>query len=216
MLILASASKPRSCLLKKTGISHDVIISDIDEESFYENSITGLVNKIAFAKAESVAEKILNISSKEYVPKKISAVLACDSLFEFEGESFGKPRNPQEAFERWQRMSSSNGYIHTGHCLLFRDLSLVKNENSRFHRTFKEVISTKIYFNQLSEQDIWDYIYTNEPMNCAGGFALEGIGGMFIRKIEGCYSNVIGLSLPWLRNILIKVNLLKNLTYKNV
>ena len=212
MLILASASKPRSYLLEKAGISHDVIISDIDENSYKEKSTYEMVEKISIAKADSVARKVFNFKLEKKSISGISAVLACDSLFEFEGEYFGKPRTLEEAFQRWLKMSSSSGYLYTGHCLLFRDLSLPKNKDIEFNQIFKKVISTKIYFNEISEKDIWDYVNTGEPMKCAGGFALEGIAGMFINKIEGCYSNVIGLSLPWLRNTLIEINLLKKIT----
>ena len=216
MLILASASKPRSCLLKKTGISHDVIISDIDEDSYKEDSILKLVERLSFAKADCVAKKIISLPSSKTDYSSISAVLACDSLFEFEGEYFGKPKSPDEAFERWRKLSNSSGNIVTGHCLMYRDRNTYKNKDINFDRIIRENITTKIYFNKLTDKDIWDYIATKEPMSCAGGFSLEGVGGMFIKKIEGCYSNVIGLSLPWLRNALIDINLFKKITLGNI
>lgn len=212
MLILASASKARSYLLKKANISHHVIISDVDEDKFSEENIFKLVDTLSCAKAKSVAQKILN-TKKNNFEQKISAVLACDSMFEFEGDYFGKPATAEEAFKRWTRMSSSSGYLHTGHCLLVRQFSKSHLDNE-FNKIYKEVISTKIHFSEMNKKDICDYIDTQEPMKCAGGFALEGIGAMFIKKIEGCYSNVIGLSLPWLRNTLKDINLLAEISYK--
>ena len=68
-----------------------------------------------------------------------------------------------------------------------------------------QCVTTKVYFADASDQEIWAYIESGEPMNCAGCFALEGKGGLFIEKIEGCHSNVIGLSLPLLRALLAEL-----------
>ena len=208
MLILASASKPRSYLLKKAGISHKIIISDVNENDFYKKNINDLVATLSYAKGENVVSKIIGSSNDGNYFDKVSAVLACDSLFEFEGEYFGKSINPNQAFERLKRMSSSYGFLKTGHSLFSRDLSSTSKQFPKFNRIFKDVISTKVFFNQMTEKDIWSYIDTKEPLKTAGGFALEGYGSMFVSRIEGCYSNVIGLSLPWLRNILKEINLL--------
>ena len=209
MLVLASSSKARSQLLKNAGISHKVIVSDIDEDHFEEKNVKRLVQLLSSAKTGCVASKILDRELEEEFYKEITAVIGCDSLFEFEGEIFGKPKNKDEALIRWQRMSSGSGYLHTGHCLLFRSFSSINDRNLEFTGISKNVITTRINFSKIDIEDIVSYIETGEPLECAGGFALEGRAGMFIRDIKGCYSNVVGLSLPWLKTELKKNDLLK-------
>ena len=212
MLILASSSKARRDLLIKAGIEHKVIVSDVDEEKFEKNDIISLVELLAEAKANNVVSKVFTSPLEENSIKIISAVLGCDSLFEFEGEIYGKPRNKKEAICRWEKMSSRIGYLHTGHCLRFRENSWNQTTKSiDFSSQVKVVVTTKIRFSEMNIDEIVKYVETGEPMKCAGGFALDGIGGMFIKEIEGCYSNVLGLSLPWLRYVLKKFDLLNNL-----
>ena len=120
-------------------------------------------------------------------------VLGCDSVLEVEGEIYGKPDNPNVARERWQKMRGKVGKLYTGH-------ALIDTENQ------SQIIQcgiTEVYFANIDDRLIEAYIATEEPLKCAGGFALEGKGGVFIEKIIGCYSNVIGLSLPLLRKMLI-------------
>ena len=130
-------------------------------------------------------------------------VLGCDSIFEFKGKAFGKPLNNQEAYERWLLMSSNSGYLHTGHTILFCEFSTNMKEII-CKKKVREVISSKITFAKLEKNEIKNYVNTNEPLHCAGGFALEGRGGKYIEKIDGCFSNVMGLSLPWLRKELLE------------
>ena len=106
----------------------------------------------------------------------ITAVLGCDSVLAFEGEVFGKPADAEEAIARWRRMAGGWGELHTGHCLL-------------------PVVGAA----QVLERFDANGVATGEPLQCAGGFALEGRGGLVVERIEGCFSNVIGLSLPLLR-----------------
>ncbi len=177
--------------------------SFVDEEKFFDPNIKKLVQRISVSKAESVVSKIL-IKKKNNANQdlKASAVLGCDSLFEFDGRAFGKPRNAKEAIERWEMMSSRSGIIHTGHCLIYQ--KTINCREKVFTGMISDVISTKINFSKLSHIEIIKYVDTQEPMNCAGGFSIEGKGGAFIESIEGCYSNVVGLSLPWLRKALEK------------
>jgi septum formation protein len=107
----------------------------------------------------------------------------------FDGTVFGKPRDPAEAIERWRRMAGGWGDLQTGHCLLD------PADGSERVAT----VTTRVQFAPLTDAEITAYVATGEPLQCAGGFALEGRGGALVERIEGCYSNVIGLSLPWLR-----------------
>ncbi len=208
MLILASKSKGRKELLQRSGIEFEIMASNFDEETIIDENPTSLVQKLSYKKAEAVGLRILTEGLEDSLNNKVQAVLGCDSLFEFKGEIFGKPRSKEEALNRWKMMSSSFGIIHTGHSLIFR---LKSFENGFANRKFKgmitEVISTKVHFAKLSALEIANYVETEEPMDCAGGFAIEGKGAFFIESIEGCYSNVIGLSLPWLRSAFVKASI---------
>ena len=206
-MILASASKARLSLIEKTGFFHKVIVSDIEEDNFDDHNIKSLVEKLSFAKAESVVSQLLNNKISPIQLGEIKAVIGCDSLFELNNEILGKPKSHEEAIDRLKRLSSSTGFLHTGHCLLYRKISN-KKRAFEFEGIIKEVISTKVEFNEISYAEILNYIKSEEPMQSAGGFNLEGKGGMFIKKIEGCYTNVIGLSLPWLRDSLKHASLI--------
>jgi len=197
MLVLASASRARRRLLEQAGIPHRIQISGVDEEVFGSMPPKAMVEQLAFAKARAVAEALhAGVSGHpgeqaEEIPVAPNApVLGCDSLLEFEGEVFGKPRDSEEAISRWRRMAGGCGRLHTGHALV---LSVDGN------RSRQEVVTTKVWFAALNADQIEAYVATGEPLACAGGFALEGRGGMLVERIEGCYSNVIGLSLPLLR-----------------
>ncbi len=203
MLILASASQSRKKLLENCQIQFIQISSDFDENSIQEENIFNLALELSFQKANSLLKNIQKIS----LPKELNygplEILGCDSIFEFKGEAYGKPSNKEEAFIRWKKMSGEFGFLHTGHTLIVGNC----DSNSKIFKTtkiIKKTVSSRVYFSKLDDWEIKSYVDTSEPLYCAGGFALEGIGGKYIEKIEGCFSNVMGLSLPWLRKNLSK------------
>ena len=186
VLLLASASPARRRLLEQAGVPHRVRVSGVDEDQIQHADPAVLVKLLAQAKAGAVAQALDSVGDAE-----ITAVLGCDSVLSFEGEVFGKPAGPAEAIERWQRMAGGRGSLLTGHCLIRRGQSDVL-----------ACVETVVRFAPLSQAEIEAYVASGEPLQCAGGFALEGRGGLCIDGLEGCYSNVIGLSLPWLRQVL--------------
>ena len=95
-------------------------------------------------------------------------------------------------------MSGEFGFLHTAHTLIIGNFDLNSNMLN-ITETIKKTVSSRVYFSKLEDWEIKSYVNSLEPLHCAGGFALEGIGGKYIEKIEGCFSNVMGLSLPWLR-----------------
>ena len=183
VLLLASASPARRRLLEQAGIPHRVRVSGVDERAISAPDPSLLVQRLAQAKATAVHQALDSVADAG-----TSAVLGCDSVLVFEGEIFGKPADAAEAVRRWRRMAGQRGDLLTGHCLM-----PVGGE------TVMSCVSTGVLFEALTPSEIDDYVATGEPLQCAGGFALEGRGGLCVAGIEGCYSNVIGLSLPWLR-----------------
>ena len=198
MLILASASQSRKKLLENCQIKFLQIPSNFEESSIKEDNISDLALELSFQKAKSLSENIQNISLPREFKNSPLEILGCDSIFEFKGKAYGKPSNKEEAFRRWKRMSGELGILHTGHTLL---IGIFDSTSSIFKitETIKKTVSSRVYFSKLEDWEIKSYVDTNEPLYCAGGFALEGIGGKYIEKIDGCFSNVMGLSLPWLR-----------------
>jgi len=179
--VLASASIARLKLLRMVGIEPIVHISDFDEDQIQIEQPEELVKTLARCKAETVAPLFDG-----------ALVLGCDSVLTVNGRIYGKPDSPQVAIARWRGMRGKVGEIYTGHALV--DL-----------KQQRQIILcgiTKVYFANINDRTIEAYIATEEPLKCAGSFALEGKGGVFIEKIEGCHSNVIGLSLPLLRQML--------------
>ncbi len=204
MFVLASGSKARKKLLDQIGLKHKVIISDFDETHVLESDPRLKVKLLAKGKADRAFKKLIK---ENRALKTFQALLGCDSLFEFEGEVFGKPLNKEQLISRWKRMSGKSGFLHTGHHLISIDNFKGDMESIPFNKRFEEVVSTKLEFVDLSNNEINKYSSTSEPYNCAGGFAIEGLGGLFIKKIDGCFSNVMGLSLPWLKTNLDKLGL---------
>lgn len=179
--ILASASPARRRLLQNAGIEPVVCVSDLDESQIQLKDPELLVQTLAQGKAETVAAQFNS-----------GLVLGCDSVLLVNGEIHGKPANPAEAIARWHQMSGQVGELYTGHALI--DLSQ--------RRTLVRCQVTRVYFAQMSDRSIKAYVATGEPLKCAGCFALEGRGGLFVEKLAGCHTNVIGLSLPLLRQML--------------
>ena len=202
MLILASASQSRKKLLENSQIEFIQISSNFDESSIKEKNISNLALELSFKKAKSLSENIQRKSLPQEFNYSSFEILGCDSIFEFKGEAYGKPLNKEEALSRWKKMSGEYGFLHTGHTLLFGSLDL-SSKVITVSKEIKKIVSSKVYFSKLEDEEIKSYVDSLEPLYCAGGFALEGRGGKYIEKIEGCFSNVMGLSLPWLRQSLI-------------
>jgi len=183
-LVLASASPARRRLLLSVGLNPIVEASHFDESSLQFDSTQALVEGLALAKAQTVAPQF---------PQAL--VLGCDSLLLMDGQAQGKPHSKQEAIARWQQMRGRWGELYTGHALI----------DGVEGQTLLATGLTRVYFANVDDQTLAAYVATGEPLNCAGAFALEGRGGLLIEKIEGCYSNVIGLSLPLLRQLLTRL-----------
>jgi septum formation protein len=183
--VLASASPARRRLLQSVGINPLVCVSNFDESQIQLTDPIALVETLAQRKAEVVLNQVND-----------SLVLGCDSILVVNHQIHGKPQDAAEAFRRWQQMRGNCGTLYTGHALIDQTQA-------------KQVVRcgvTQVYFGQVTDAQIQAYIATGEPLVCAGAFALEGKGSALIDKIEGCHSNVIGLSLPLLRSMLAELD----------
>ncbi|MBX9254010.1 septum formation inhibitor Maf [Desmonostoc muscorum CCALA 125] len=182
--VLASASPARRRLLQTVGIEPIVRASDFDESQIQLSEPEQLVKTLAQYKAETVAPQF-----------ESALIMGCDSVLSVNNEIHGKPVDASEAIARWQIMQGSFGDLYTGHALIDLDQN----------RTIVKSQVTRVYFAPMSDKAIKAYVATGEPLKCAGAFALEGFGSLFVEKIEGCHSNVIGLSLPLLRQMLAEL-----------
>ena len=186
-LVLASGSPSRARLLQSVGINSKIVVSDVNEEDeqFAKLSPGELVIALAILKAHTVAKTI----------DFPALVLGCDSTFEFEGKSLGKPETRDKAIARAKQLSGKSGILHTGHCLIDTKQQIELSERS----------SAKVNFAKMSDEEIEDYVNTGEPLKVAGGFTLDGNSAPFINSIEGDPSGIIGLSLPLLRRMILKL-----------
>jgi len=183
-LVLASASPARLATLRRAGIEPEVVVSGVDEDGVGGGTADDLVAELAALKCRAVAERR---------PDRL--VLGCDSVLELDGEILGKPHRPEVARERWRTMRSRSGSLHTGHCLRLGD------------REAAEVAATRVHFADVTDAEIDAYVATGEPLHVAGAFTLDGYGGAFVRGVEGDHHNVIGLSLPLLRELVGRLGL---------
>ena len=202
MLILASASQSRKKLLESSQIEFIQISSNFDESLIKEKDISNLAVELSFQKANSISKNIQELNLPKEFNYNSVEILGCDSIFEFKGRAFGKPIDKEEAFSRWKRMSGEFGFLHTGHTLLIGNFDLT-SKVIIVSKIIQKTVSSKVCFSRLQDEEIKKYVDSLEPLYCAGGFALEGKGGKYIEKIDGCFSNVMGLSLPWLRKSLL-------------
>ena len=186
-LILASASPARLRTLRSAGLSPEVLVSGVDETAVAASTVAELVSRLARLKAETAAAMLGN-------DQQATIVIGCDSLLELDGAAYGKPGSTAEATERWHRMRGRSGILHTGHHVLLR--------HAGQQRSASAVASTTVHFAELTDAEVTAYVATGEPLEVAGAFTVDGLGGPFISGIEGDHHNVVGISLPLLRTLL--------------
>jgi len=199
-LVLASTSPARLKVLRDAGIEPVTIAPEVDEDAVEERCrqaglITNthdVVHVLAKAKAQAVAA----------MPESLGGmVLGCDSQLDFEGESLGKPHDPQVAIDRWKRMRGKSGVLFSGHWL-------IDNRNpvaGQMSPAAGRVSSTVVHFENISDAEIEAYVATGEPLKVAGAFTIDGLGGAFLRSIEGDAHTVIGISLSVLRELTLQL-----------
>lgn len=190
-IILASASKRRQELLSRLTKNFKIIKSNFDESSVvFDGDFSNYAIKLAKGKAEKVFCKI----------HKKCIVIGCDTIVAYDGKVLGKPKNQEEAFNMLKMLSGRCHKVYTGLCII----------NGYSNNTLCDYVCTDVKFDSLSDEEIINYIKTGEPMDKAGSYGIQGIGGTFIKEINGCYYNVVGLPLNKLNNMfkIMGVNLI--------
>jgi len=179
-VVLASASPARLAVLRAAGVDPEVIVSGVDEDVYSAPTTGELTQVLASAKASAVASRLSD-----------GLVIGCDSMLDLDGRACGKPASAEEAEARWHQMSGKTGTLFTGHCVI--DVASGRCEAA--------VAATTIRFGTPTDAEISAYVATGEPLNMAGAFTIEGLGGWFIDSIDGDHNNVIGISVPLLRGL---------------
>jgi len=173
-VILASASPRRFELLNTTGMKFKVIPSHIDESKIVHKDPVQMVKEIAYQKGISVAKS---------QPKKL--VISADTIVLIRDKVLGKPQDEEEAFTMLNMLSGKTHTVMTAFALFIQ----------KYEKNVVEIESTEVTMRELHHDEIWAYINTGEPMDKAGAYAIQEPGAMLIKKINGCYSNVVGFPL---------------------
>jgi septum formation protein len=178
-LILASRSPRRSELLSAAGIEFDALAADIDETPRDNEAPAAYVERLAIEKARAV-----------FAMRPGARVLGADTTVTIDGEILGKPLDEADARRMLRLLSGRVHDVHTG-------VALVSAAGER-----SSVDTTRVWFDVMTEEDISWYVATGEPFDRAGAYAIQGVASRFIPRIEGSYSNVVGLPVALVSSIL--------------
>jgi len=187
VLVLASASPARLATLRSAGLDPHVIVSGVDESQLDGLPPAELALQLAELKCAAVA-------ARDDLPHP-ALVLGCDSVLELDGQALGKPADADEAERRWRAMRGRSGVLRTGHCL----------RETAGGRVAAATASTTVHFADVSDEEIKAYVATGEPLYVAGAFTVDGLGGAFVTGIEGDHHNVVGVTLPLVRDLVAEL-----------
>ena len=175
-IILASSSPRRKELLEQVGLKFEIFSPDIDESVCLGESADHYVKRLAEQKAQAILAQF---------PDAI--VIAPDTSLVLDHKIIGKPESKQHAFEIWTELSDRQHDVLSGVCVLSSECD---------PNTIQSVVvRTQVHFQKLSQLDMEQYWATGEPIGKAGAYAIQGYAAQFIPRIEGSYSNVVGLPL---------------------
>ncbi len=181
-IILASSSPRRNSLLAETGLKFKTVPSHIDEK---------------VKKSEDAEDFALRTAKEKALKTSLIAkgiIIAADTVIELDGLIVGKPKNKKDALEILSRLSGKKHTVITGLTVY----------NTSTKKIYTKSVKTYVTMDILSPEQIKSYVKTGEPLDKAGGYAIQGKGKFFIRKIDGCYFNVVGLPLYDLAKLLRK------------
>jgi len=186
-LILASASPRRTEILRDAGFSFEVVQANVDETRLRGETARAMTRRLAEAKACAVAERLH--------PLEGAIVIGADTTVEIRGRLLGKPQSAKDARRMLLQLGGKTHRVVTSVAVL--------RIPDRVTQTATE--TTRVRFARMSGDEIAAYLATGEPLDKAGAYAVQGIGGRFIERIEGCYFNVVGLPLARVYQMLIRL-----------
>ena len=184
-LILASSSPQRAQVLRNGGFLFEVVPAHVDESRREDEAAGNFVRRLADTKASAVAANLPQASDPVIV-------VGADTVITVDGLILGKPADARDAREMLRRLSGRTHEVITGLAVL----SWPKDERRIEQET------TRVTFAALKDNEIEDYVASGEPLGKAGAYAIQGLGGRFVERVEGCYFNVVGLPLARLYRIL--------------
>jgi septum formation protein len=187
-LILASSSPRRAEILRNAGFEFDIQPANVDETRFAGERAEDYVKRLADAKARLIAQ----YADRSEGP---AIMIGADTVVVVEGQILGKPTDAEDARRMLRLLSGRDHDVLTGLSFLSIPARMEK----------AHVESTRVSFLPLSDEDIEDYIRTGEPFDKAGAYGIQGIGGRFVRRIEGCFFNVMGLPLSRVWSIVTRM-----------
>lgn len=190
-LVLASASPARLRELRHAGVRPRVLVPGIDEEAVDEPDPATRALLLAGEKGRDVLAR----HSESLAADGPTVLVACDSVFELDGVPYGKPLTPDRAVARLAAMRGRSGTLHTGHFVA--DLGSGEERSA--------AARSVVHFGPISDTEIASYVSTGEPLQVAGAFTIDGLGGVFIDRVDGDPHNVVGISLPLLRRMLAEL-----------
>jgi septum formation protein len=186
VIILASSSPRRQMLLKQIGVPFRIILPDCEEKTSMQDNFSESVVYNANLKAESVLHLCGGM-----------AALGADTVVEFNNRQLGKPSTSEEAYEMLRNLSGKSHFVHTG-------ITLIDPTNGL---KYQDHDVTRVFFRELPDSEIEDYVNSGEPMDKAGAYGIQERGALFVRRVEGCFFNVMGLPVSKLWEILLKWSL---------
>jgi septum formation protein len=201
-LYLASTSPARLATLRAAGIEPILVASGVDEEAAVEEAgpldATEIVLLLARLKAEAVVGRLVDGEPID------GFILGGDSAFEIDGAVYGKPHLPEVARERWLAQRGREGQLHSGHWLIDHRASSVSSVAEPVEG--RGGVSTAVvrFADSITDAEIDAYIATGEPLEVAGAFTIDSLGGAFISEVRGDPHAVVGLSLALVRELLIE------------
>lgn len=188
-LILASASPRRQSLLAQVVDKFDIKVADVDETPEKSEQAHNLVERLALFKAQHVMSQCAKESISAELSIKQHLLIGSDTVVAQGSSIFGKPKDYNDFVCIMQQLSGREHTVFTGVCVVSAN-----NDFSEF-TLYSKVIETKVSMAHISEQEKRDYWETKEPQDKAGGYAIQGIGGQFVKEITGSFSAVVGLPL---------------------
>lgn len=193
-LVLASRSPARLATLRAAGLAPQVRVSQVDEDAvvarYAVSDPSDVALLLARAKAEDVARHVDG-----------ALVVGCDSVLDLDGVAYGRPADAEQAVARWHGMRGRAGVLRTGHWLV----DTREADDGGSGASIGELSSTQVRFADLSDDEVLAYVATGEPLQVAGAFTLDGLGGAFVDGVDGDPHAVVGIGLPTLRRLVGQV-----------